>query len=273
MAWAIDALRPARPYEFPDAVDRHVVPAIRSIDLTDLREALQLGFADFTACRTDAIMLCVMYPVAGLLLSRLVIGYDVLPLVFPLVAGFALLGPLLATGLYEMSRQRERGVDAGWSAAFAAFRSPAIGSMVTLGLGLLAIFTLWLVSAALIYQATVGPLAPASAGAFVHDVFETRPGFMLMLVGIDVGALFAGLVLAISVVSFPLLLDRNVGIGVAVKTSLRAVCANPFPVAIWGLIVATGLVLGSLPFLIGLAIVMPVLGHATWHLYRRLVSI
>ena len=140
-----------------------------------------------------------------------------------------------------------------------------------LGLMLIALFLLWLVVAQIIYLVTLGPQPPASVASFLSDVFTTGAGWTLIIVGIGVGFLFALLVLAVSVVSFPLLLDRNVGIGTAVSTSMRAVAANPGVMALWGLIVAGGLVLGSLPLFVGLVVVLPVLGHATWHLYRKVV--
>jgi len=271
ISWMVDSLRrdattPALPRP------ERVMPAVRRITSADLRHALRAGFDDFTACRTDAILLCILYPLAGLLMSRVVVGYRVLPLVFPLVAGFALLGPLLATGLYELSRRREQGETLSWGATFAPFRSPAIGSMISLGLGLFAIFTLWLVTAGLLYDATLGPNPPVSTAAFIHSVLHTGPGLIMTVLGIGIGAIFAFVVLAISVVSFPLLLDRDCGVEIAVRTSLLAVRTNRNLLVAWGLSVASGLVLGSLPFLSGLAVVMPVLGHATWHLYRRLVA-
>ena len=107
--------------------------------------------------------------------------------------------------------------------------------------------------------------------AFVHDVFTTDLGWTMIGLGIGIGFLFAVGVLAISVVSVPLLLDRDVGLFAAIGASLRAVLTNPGPMAAWGLIVAAGLVLGTAPLFLGLIFVMPVLGHATWHLYRRLV--
>jgi uncharacterized membrane protein len=271
ISWMVESLRPG--FASP-AVPRpeRVMPAVRRITAADLRDALRAGFDDFAACRTDAILLCIVYPLAGLLMSRLVMGYRVLPLVFPLVAGFALLGPLLATGLYELSRRRERGEPLSWGAAFAPFRSPAIGSMITLGLGLIAIFTLWLVVAGLLYDATLGPNPPTSTVAFIHSVLHTGPGVLMTVLGIGIGAVFAFFVLAISSVAFPLLLDRDCGVEIAVRTSLLTVRTNPDLMVAWGLVVAGGLVLGSLPFLIGLAVVMPILGHATWHLYRRLVA-
>jgi len=246
-------------------------PAVRRIHIADLRDALSLGWADFTACRTDVLFLCLVYPVAGLVLAHLAFGYGMLPLLFPLASGFALVGPVAAIGLYAMSRRREQGGEASWSDAFAVLRSPAFGAMAVLGLYLLAIFALWLVTALGIHQATLGPEPPASAAAFVRDVFTTTAGWTMIVAGVGAGFLFAVLVLATSVVSFPLLLDRDVGLYVAIGTSIRAVAANPVPMAAWGLIVTGGLVLGSAPLLIGLIVVLPVLGHATWHLYRKVV--
>ena len=270
IAWMFDALHPDRHAHETQPFVPQTVPAIRHIEMADLTEALRRGTADFVACRSDAILLCIMYPLAGLVMSRLVVGYDILPLVFPLVAGFALLGPLLATGLYELSRRRARGEPINWGAAFAPFNGPSIGSMVALGLVLLAIFAVWLVTAALLYEVTLGPKPPVSATAFLHDVLHTAPGLLMAVLGIGIGAVFACAVLAISIVSFPMLLDRDCGVEIAVRTSLQVVRTNPRLMAMWGLIVAGGLVLGSIPFLIGLAIVLPVLGHATWHLYKRL---
>jgi len=246
-------------------------PVVRRIAAAELREVLARGFGDFAAYRTDVIFLCIIYPVVGLVLARLAAGYDMLPLIFPLASGFALVGPVAAVGLYEMSRRREQGVDITWADAFGVVRSPAVGAIIVLGLLLLAIFLLWLVAAYAIYEVTLGPQPPASIASFARDVFTTGAGWTLIGVGVSVGFLFALLVLTIRVVSFPLLLDRDVGLYTAVMTSVRAVRANPAPMAIWGLIVAGGLVIGSIPLLLGLAIVMPVLGHATWHLYRKVV--
>ena len=256
-----------RPAEARDAP----LPAVRRIELADLRDALGKGLSDLGAYRSDVVFLCIIYPIAGLVLAWLVSGYDMLPLLFPLASGFALIGPVAAVGLYEISRRREQGVDITWADAFGVVRAPAFGAILVLGLVLLAIFLLWLAAAQAIYLVTLGPEAPASIGAFVRDVFTTRAGWALIVVGVGVGFLFALLVLTISVVSFPLLLDRDVGLYTAVATSVRAVAANPGPMAAWGLIVAGGLVIGSIPVLLGLIIVMPVLGHATWHLYRKVV--
>jgi uncharacterized membrane protein len=217
--------------------------AIRRIGLADLREVLTKGLADFAANRTDVIFLCVIYPLVGLVLGRLASGYDVVPLLFPLASGFALVGPFAAIGLNEMSRRRELGMEVSWIDAFGVVRSPSIGPIIGSGLLLIAIFLLWLVTAEVIYVLTFGPAAPASIGAFVHDVFATVQGWTMIVVGIGIGFLFAVVTLSISVVSFPLLLDRDVSMGTAIWTSIQAVAANPIPMAAWGLIVAAGLVL------------------------------
>jgi uncharacterized membrane protein len=247
-------------------------PAVRRITAADLREALARGFDDFRAVRTDVIFLCVAYPVIGLVLARAAFGGDMLPLLFPLASGFALVGPFAGVGLYEMSRRREQGLPVGWGSAFGVAASPAFGAILVLGLVLVAIFLAWLAAAWGVYALTLGPEPPASASAFVRAVLTTGPGWTMIVLGIGVGFLFALLVLAIGTVSFPLLLDRDVGLDTAVRTSVRAVRANPGPMAAWGLIVAAGLVLGSIPLLVGLVVVMPVLGHATWHLYRKLAA-
>ena len=246
-------------------------PAVRRIKAADLKDILVRALDDFEAYRTDVIFACLIYPVVGIALIWLTFGYEMLPLLFPLASGFALVGPVAAVGLYEMSRLREQGIRITWVDAFDVVRSSGFAAILVLGLVLLAIFLLWLLVADVIYQLTLGPESPVSVAAFVRDLFTTNAGWTMIVVGVGVGFFFALLVLAISVVSFPLLLDRDVGVDAAVWTSIRAVAANPGPMALWGLIVAGGLVIGSIPAFLGLIIVMPVLGHATWHLYRKVV--
>jgi uncharacterized membrane protein len=248
------------------------LPTVRRIAVTDLRDVLVRGFKDFGACRTDVIFIIIIYPLAGLVLARLAFQHDMLPLLFPLASGFALIGPIAAVGLYEMSRRREQGLEVSWGDAFRIVGSPSFGAILVLGFLLLAILLLWLVTAQVIYVLTLGPEPPTSISAFVSDVFTTTAGWAMIAVGVGVGFLFAVVVLAISVVSFPLLLDRDVGLGNAIGTSVRSVIANPRPMAAWGLIVAGGLVLGTIPLFLGLIIILPVLGHATWHLYRKVVQ-
>ncbi len=246
-----------------------VSPHIRRIGVPDLKDALAKGIDDFLAMPTHSFFLIVIYPIVGIILLRLTFGYAMLPVIFPLVAGFALIGPLAAVGLYELSRRRELGLKVSWDAlnAFAHVRGIA-----ALGGVLMVIFLAWLVAAMVIYHKTFHGWVPTSFQEFASQVLMTSPGQRLILVGCGVGFVFALIAFAISVMSFPLLMDRNVSVGTAVLTSVRAVAVNPLPMALWGLIVASALVFGSLPILVGLAVVLPVLGHATWHLYRKVVE-
>src|SRR2546421_1188425 len=246
---------------------------IRKIGLSDLSDALRLGWEDFNAVPSHAIILCVIYPVLGLVLFRLVLGYSVLPLLFPLAAGFALLGPFAALGLYELSRRRERGEKepSAWD-AFEVLRSPSFGAMLGLGVLLLALFVTWVATAQAIYVAAFGYAAAAGIPDFAERVLTTSQGWWLIVVGCGVGFLFAVVALCISVVSFPLMLDRHAGAGDAMVTSLRVVARNPIPMAAWGLIVAVVFVLGSVPLVLAVAVVIPLLGPATWHLYRKVIA-
>jgi uncharacterized membrane protein len=252
--------------------DTAAAPVIRTIGLPELHRALQRGWEDFKAVPSHAIILCIIYPVLGLMLARAVHGYSVLPLLFPLAAGFALLGPFAALGLYEMSRRRERGEPATAWDALEVVRSPSFGAMVGLGVLLLALFVTWVATAQAIYIAAFGYAGATGFSDFLERVLTTSQGWWLIVVGCGVGFLFALVALCISVVSFPLMLDRHASAGDAMVTSLRAVARNPVPMAAWGLIVALLLVAGTLPAFLGLAVVIPLLGHATWHLYRETIE-
>ena len=248
-----------------------VRPTIRHITPSDLLQALRLGFDDFSSTPSHAVFLCVIYPVLGIFLIAMTLGQSMLPMAFPIAAGFALVGPLAALGLYELSRRREAGLDTSSIHALDVLHSPSLPAIVALGFLLLLIFFIWLAVAEAIYIANFGYAAPASVRQFAHDVLFTRAGWTMIVVGTGTGFLFAVAALTLGAISFPLLLDRNVGAAMALATSIRVVVKNPFTMALWGLIVAVLLVLGSIPFFLGLAVVVPLLGHATWHLYRKAV--
>ena len=248
------------------------MPVVRHISTADLRDVLASGLDDFRAMPTHVVFLSLIYPVIGILLGRAAFGLELVPLLYPIATGFALVGPFAAIGLYELSRRREMGLDTSWKHAFDVVHSPSFPSILALGLLLVAIFCIWIGVAHMIYVSNFGFREPESLRGFAGTVLTTPAGHNMILLGNAIGFLFAVAAFALSVVSFPLLLDRNVGLATALTTSLKAVLANPPTMALWGLIVTAGLVLGSLPFFIGLAVVMPILGHSTWHLYRKLVE-
>jgi uncharacterized membrane protein len=252
--------------------NRSAQPIVRKICTADLRDALAWGFADFKAMPTHLVFLCAIYPIVTLIAARTYAGYDMLPLVFPLFAGYTLIGPLVAIGLYELSRRRELGLDISRWHAFDVLGSPSIGAIATLSVVLMVIYVAWLLAAQAIYEQIFGSAIPASIAEFARQVFTTPSGRALIIIGCGVGFLFAVVVFTLSVVSFPLLLDRDAGVETAVYTSVRAVIANPVTMAIWGLIIAGALLVGSLPLFVGLAVVLPVLGHSSWHVYRKVVA-
>lgn len=249
-----------------------VDPVVKHIGPADLSVALREGWADFQLMPTYLVLLAFIYPVIGLLAARAAMGNNLLPLVFPLVSGFALVGPIAGLGLYELSRRHEAGLPTTWTNMLDVLKSPALGTIVVLAGVLLALFVGWLSAALAIYDGVFGAAAPASMGGFMRDVMATSAGLRLILIGNAVGFVFAVATLAVSVVSFPMALDRNVDPLTAIRTSVRAVAANPGTMARWGLIVAALLLAGGLLLGAGLAVAIPVLGHATWHLYRRMIG-
>jgi len=254
------------------ATERFERPAVNKISIADVFDALRLGFEDFSEKPSHYVFLCLMYPIAGIFLTMLTSGANLAPMAFPLMSGFVLIGPLAAIGLYEISRRREAGFDTSWKHALDVRRSPALPSIVAVGLLLFGIFTVWLVTAQTIYTNLLGEVFPRSTSLFLQQVFGTPEGMQLILWGNLVGLGFAFVVLAITVVTFPMLLDRDCGAVAAMVASIRATFANPVPVLLWGLIVAALLVIGTIPLFAGLALVIPILGHATWHLYRKLIA-
>ena len=262
----------AREKSVVDARSHVAEPIIHSIDADDLRDALRKGYEDFLANPSHLVMLVLIYPIVGLMLARFTFGYDVLFLLFPIIAGFALVGPLAAVTLYEMSRRREQGLEVSWRHAFDLFRSHSIGSILALGTLQLVVYLIWLWSALTIYSMIFGDKLPESIPQFAYEVFTTAAGWQLIIVGCGVGFLFALVVLMFSAISFPLLLDRDVPAGEAALVSVRAFLANPVAMVLWGVIVTVLLTIGMIPVFIGLAVVMPILGHATWHLYRKVVE-
>jgi uncharacterized membrane protein len=245
---------------------------IRQITMADLTWSLRQGWDDFREKRGDILIVALVYPVFGLLVAMFAIHGQLLPLVFPLFAGLSLMGPAIAAGFYELAKRREEGSDTHWRHFLDAYRGKALAAIAPVTLLLALIFTAWLGSAWLLYAANFGPEATASIGGFLTAMFTTAAGWRLILIGNLVGFAFAVIVLATSVVALPMLIDRHGDPAAAVTVSLRATWQNAAMMIVWGLIVSMLLVVGALLLMVGLAVVLPVLGYATWHLYTRLIE-
>jgi len=245
---------------------------VRRIDRGDLNWALSEGWKDFQDKRGDVLFLALIYPVVGLAAALAVFNAKLLPLFFPLVAGLSIFGPAVAAGFYEIARRRELGLDSTWRHFFDPLRGASRGALAMLTAGLAILFTGWLLTAWAIYAATMGASEPAGVAEFLRRLLTTPEGWTLIVLGNLAGFDFAVLTLILAVVSFPMVVDKRVDAGTAIATSIHAVMRNPAAMASWGLRVAGLLVVGALPGFVGLAVVLPVLGYATWHLYTRVVE-
>jgi uncharacterized membrane protein len=246
---------------------------IRHITHDDLSISLRQGLDDFLTFRGDIVFAGLIYTLIGLAAVVMTASAPLLPFFFPVVAGVGLLGPVAAAGFYELARRREAGEpDIHWYKFIDVLKRPTADDMGIVAGLLLLIFFGWLVAAGALFAALFDWATPASIPQFLSMVFLTPQGWALMVGGALIGAILGWVVLALSVVSMPMLVDRDVTAAQAVSASWRAAHANKGELIRWGLIVLGLLIVGSIPLFVGLAFVLPWLGYSTWHLYTRLID-
>lgn len=255
--------------------DQTVSPAsaaltIRKIGAADIVDALAKGLRDFQAAPMFGLFFGAIYTIGGILTIAAGFLWDKNYLVYPLAAGFVLIGPFVAVGLYEVSRRRELGEPLTWSAILGAVFAQSGKEISWMAFVTLFIFMVWMYQVRLLIALFFG-LHGVPAGSFPAILFTTPEGLAFLAVGHAVGAVLAVLVFSLTVVSFPLLLDRPVDFVTAMITSVKSVVLNPLPMVGWALAVTLLVIAACLPAFLGLIVVLPVLGHTTWHLYRKLV--
>lgn len=238
--------------------------ALPALGLADLGHALRAGWADFTACPRYGLFFGGVYVAAGLFLALALFGWGQPAWLVPGAAGFPLLAPFVAVGLYEVSRRREAGLPLGWHVVLGALKGRGDDQIMAMGVIVFVAFGFWLMLAHAIFAIFLG-----DAGKETLAMLLTPDGLMMLAVGSGVGGAMALGFYAITVISLPMLVDRDVDFLTAIITSITVVRANPLVMLGWAAIIALLLGLAMLPAFLGLVVALPVLGHATWHLYRR----
>jgi uncharacterized membrane protein len=248
------------------------MPVVRPITFADLRACLAQGIADFRHAPLFGLFFGAVYAIAGLLIVAVIFQLEMSYLAYPLAIGFALIGPFVAVGLYEVSRRLETGRPLDWSGVLRIIYDQRRRELSWMAFVVLFVLWIWLYQVRLLIALLLGSRASIDLGRFVHAVVATPEGLIFLAVGHLVGAVLALVLFSVTVIACPLLLDRNVDFITAIVTSVKTVATSPLPMVLWGLMVVALVLLASLPAFLGLLVVLPVLGHATWHLYRRAVA-
>jgi uncharacterized membrane protein len=243
--------------------------ALRELSLRDLRAALAEGWADFRACSAHGLFFGAIYVIAGLALSHALLVRGEAVWLIPSAAAFPLFAPFAAVGLYEVSRRREAGLPVTWGAVLGALRGRGDEQLILMGGIIFVGLSFWIIIAHTIFAVF---MAESGIGSESLEVFRTEAGIAMLLVGGAVGALIAYAFYAVTLFSLPMLVDRDVDFITAIITSMRALRANRLVLRVWAFVIAVTLFLAMLPLFLGLLVLLPVLGHATWHLYRRTVE-
>jgi uncharacterized membrane protein len=247
-------------------------PIVRTIALSDIFEALALGLRDFQAAPLYGLFFGAIYALGGIGIVTAAFAFGIGWLPYPIAAGFALIGPFVAVGLYEVSRRREAGTPLSFASVLGVVYDQHRRELGWMAFVTLFVFLVWMYQVRLLLALFLGFKSFASLHEFLDVVLTTPEGLMFLAVGHAVGAVLSVVLFSLTVVAFPLLLDRDLDFITAMITSVRTVTTNPVPMLTWAAVVVALLVLSILPGFLGLLLTLPVLGHTTWHLYRRLVA-
>lgn len=247
------------------------VPEIRSITKADITAALRAGMADFARAPVYGLTLGALFSVVGIAIAYALYSGEAGYWVFPVAAGFPLIGPFAAVGLYEVSRRLETGEPIGWGAVLGAGFRHGNSQLPLYAVIAVFSFLVWIVLARIIFAVSFGTASMTNVMTS-FDIFFTGPGITMLIIGSVVGAALAALLFAISAISVPMLVDRDIDVVTAMITSFGAVIENKTALFYWGLIIVVAIILAMLPIFVGMIIIFPILGHTTWHVYRKAVE-
>jgi uncharacterized membrane protein len=246
-------------------------PRLRRVELDRPWAWLAAGWRDLTRAPAVSLTYGVLFAVIGWAVTFGLWWAGMIYLILPLTAGFLIMGPILAVGLYEVSRRHERGERASLRDAIAAFRANPT-QIAFMGVTLLLLFFAWIRIAVMIFFLFFG-LEPPNPEAFVGTVFFSAGSLPFLIVGTAAGALLAALAFGLSAISIPLLLDREEAhVVTAITASFRAILDNPTTMAFWAVLIVLFAGAGLVTFYVGLILALPLIGHASWHAYRDLVE-
>lgn len=251
-------------------VSEKTAPVVRTIGVADVADALVHGFRDFRAAPLYGLAIGAFFAAGGILIVLSVAALGMSYLAYPMAAGFALVGPFAAIALYEISRRLEAGSPIAVGDIFRVIRSRSeIGWMAFVTLF---VFVIWMYQVRLLIALMFGlNVSFSSFRGFISALLTTNEGLIFLLIGNLDGAILSLVLFSLTVVSFPLLLERDVDFVTAMITSVQAVLKSPVPMIGWAAVIVLLLIVSILPTFLGLVFTLPILGHATWHLYRRII--
>ena len=250
----------------------NVLPSVNAAKISDLTGALSLGWKDYCAAPKFGLFFGAVYMAAGIILVYFMAYLRVTWMAYPLVIGFSLIGPFVATGLYEVSRRLESSQPMTWRNILGVVWDQHRRELGWMAFVMLFVFWVWMYQIRTLVAVFFGSEGFATIEGFLEVVFTTSNGLLFLAVGHVVGAVLSIVLFTLTVVSVPLLLDREIDFVSAMITSIRAVAASPIVMIGWGLFVVVVVIVSSLPAFAGLLISLPVFGHATWHLYKKIVQ-
>ena len=248
------------------------MPQVNRIGFTDLAEVLRSGLSDFARAPQYGLFFGGVYAAGGIIIALSLTIWHIPWMIYPVAIGFPLIGPFVAVGLYEVSRRLDAGQPLVWREILGVIWLQRQRELAWMAFVMLFVFWVWMYQVRLLVAIILSRMSFSTLDRFIEVVFTTPQGWTFLAVGHVVGAVLALVLFSITVISIPLLLDRESDFVTAMITSVKTVMSNPVPMVIWGIFVTLAVIASSVPLFAGLLVTLPVLGHATWHLYKKAVA-